>query len=106
MIPTNAAAWPIVTPPAVYPVIRGKQLIHKPGGTRRYHVPPTAARTITALLTLRDHVIAPILAGVRSPRMGRKPTTWTTIDRDYEQIPINMQTLFNHLGLTTPPTAA
>jgi hypothetical protein len=36
----------------------------------RYHVPPLAARTIAALLTLRDQVIAPILAAVRSPRMG------------------------------------
>ena len=53
--------------------LRGKQLIDKPGRTRRYHVPPHAARTIAALLTLRDHVIAPILAGVRSPRIGRKP---------------------------------
>jgi hypothetical protein len=49
--------------------LRGRQLIDKPGRTGRYHVPPDAARTITALLTLRDHVIAPILAGVRSPRM-------------------------------------
>ena len=47
--------------------LRGKQLVDKPGRTRRYHVPPPAARTISALLTLRDHVIAPILAGVRSP---------------------------------------
>ena len=46
--------------------LRGKQLIDKPGRTRRYHVPPDAARIITALLALRDHVIAPILAGVRS----------------------------------------
>jgi hypothetical protein len=38
---------------------------------RRYHV-------------LRDHVIGPILAGIRSPRMGRKPATWTAIDRGYE----------------------
>lgn len=55
--------------------IRGKQLIHKTGRTRRYHVPPDAARTFTALLTLREHVIAPILAGVRSPRLGRKPAS-------------------------------
>ena len=48
--------------------LRGKHLTVKPGRTRRYHVPPEAARTIAALLTLRDHVIAPILAGVRSPR--------------------------------------
>jgi hypothetical protein len=53
--------------------LRGKQLIDKPGRTRRYHVPPTAARTITALLTLRDQVIAPILAGVRSPAWDANP---------------------------------
>jgi len=50
--------------------LRGKQLIDKPSRTRRYHFPPHAARTISALLTLRDHVIAPILAGVRSPPYG------------------------------------
>jgi hypothetical protein len=53
--------------------LRGKGLADKPGRTRRYHVPPQAARTIAALLALRDHVIAPILAGVRSPR--RRPST-------------------------------
>jgi hypothetical protein len=87
--------------------LRGKQLIDTPARTRRYHVPPQAARTIAALLTLRDQVIAPILAGIRSPRMGRKPNAWTSIDRDYEQIRINMQTLFDDLALTTSaPLAA
>jgi hypothetical protein len=81
--------------------IRGKRLVDKPGRSRRYQLPPAAARTIAALLTLRDHVIAPILAGVRSPRVGRKPKIWTPVDRDYEQIRINMQTLFSHLGLIT-----
>src|SRR5262249_33902188 len=50
--------------------LRAKDLLIKPGRARRYQVPPGAARTITALLALRDHVIAPILAGVRSPRPG------------------------------------
>ena len=86
--------------------LRGKQLIDKPGRTRRYHVPPRAARTITALLTLRDHVIAPILAGVRSPRMGRKPAHWTRVDRDYENLRIGMQTLFTHVGIDAPTSAA
>src|SRR6266545_3708855 len=81
--------------------IRGKQLVDKTGRSRRYHLPPHAARTITALLTLRDQVIAPILAGVHSPRMGRKPVHWTPVDRDYETLRIHMQTLFDHLGLTT-----
>jgi hypothetical protein len=86
--------------------LRGKQLIDKPGRTRRYSVPPDGARIISALLTLRDHVIAPILAGVRSPRMGRKPKTWTTVDRDYENLRIGMQTLFQHIGIQTQPAAA
>jgi hypothetical protein len=76
-------------------------LVDKPGRTRRYHVPPDAARTIAALLTLRDQVIAPIIAGVRSPRMGRKAMTWTPVDRDYETLRIDLQTLFTHLGITT-----
>ena len=51
--------------------------------TRRYHVPPDAARTIAALLALCHHVIAPILAGsvapasAASPRPG-PPSTATT----------------------------
>jgi hypothetical protein len=81
--------------------MRGKRLVDKPGRSRRYQLPAHAARTITALLGLRDHVIAPILAGVRSPRLGRKPNIWTAIDRDYEQIRIDMQTLLGHLGLAT-----
>jgi len=47
------------------------------------HLSPQTAGTIAALLTLREQVIAPLLAGVRSPRLGRKPATWTSIDRDY-----------------------
>jgi hypothetical protein len=50
---------------------------------------PARLRTIAALLTLRDQVIAPILAALRSPRMGRKPAHWTRVDRDYEQIRID-----------------
>ena len=87
--------------------LRGNQLVDKPARTRRHRVPAPAARTIAALLTVRDQVIAPILAGIRSPRMGRKPKAWNSIDRDYEQIRVNMQTLFHDLALTTPaPLAA
>jgi Sulfate permease family len=53
--------------------LRGKQLVAKPGRTRRYHVPPDGARVIAALLALRDHVIAPILAGIRSPSWAASP---------------------------------
>jgi hypothetical protein len=79
--------------------LRGKQLVIKPGRTRRYHVPPDAARTIAALTTLREHVIGPILAGVRTPRRGRRPSTWTQLDRDYETLRLDMHTLFRDLGI-------
>ena len=69
-------------------------------------MPGEAARTIAALLTLRDQAIAPILAGVRSPRQGRKPATWTPVDRDYEALRIDMQNLFQHLHLDTVRVAA
>jgi hypothetical protein len=86
--------------------LRAKHLIVMPARTRRYHVPPQAARTIAGVLALRDHIIAPILAGVRSPLLGRKPSQWTTLDRDYERIRVDMQELFGHLGLTTSAAAA
>jgi hypothetical protein len=85
--------------------LRAKQLITKPGRTRRYHVPGDAARTITAILTIRDHVIAPLIAGVRTPRRGRPPKHWTNIDRDYETLRLGMKTLFGHLGIATDAVA-
>jgi len=85
--------------------LRGKQLVDKPGRSRRYHVPHHAARTIAGIVALRDHVIAPILAGARSPRLGRKPPTWTRVDRDYEQLRIAMETLFTDLAIDTPAAA-
>jgi hypothetical protein len=85
--------------------LRAKGLVDKPGRSRRYHVPAHAARTITAIVALRDHVIAPILAGVRSPRLGRKPSTWTAVDRDYEQLRIHMEELLADLAIRTPIAA-
>ena len=86
--------------------LRGKDLVIKPSRSRRYHVPPHAARTIAALTALREHIIGPILAGVRSPRRGRKPATWTRVDRDYETLRTQMQTLFHDLGISTTGAAA
>ena len=79
--------------------LRGKHLVVKPGTSRRYHAPPDALRTITALLVLRDQVITPILAGVRVPRLGRKPKTWTRTDRHYEALRLEMKALLNDCGI-------
>ena len=81
--------------------LRGHDLVTKLGRSRRYQTPGPAARTIVAIMTLRDQVISPIIAGARVPRRGRPPATWTVIDRDYEALRVRMRTLFDHLALNT-----
>src|SRR6266704_1637854 len=74
------------------------------GVTRAGGVDLNKTRTraaLAALLTLRDPILGPILAGIRSPRMGRKPAHWNQIDRHYETLRVGMHTLFDHLGITT-----
>lgn len=79
--------------------IRGKHLADKPGRTRRYFISPAAARIISALLTLRDQVIAPLLAGVADPRIRRTPRHWTEIDRHYQALRLEMMALFADIGI-------
>jgi hypothetical protein len=79
--------------------LRGKDLVVKPGRSRRYHAPPQALRTITTLLVLREQVIEPILAGVRVPRRGRKPATWTRTDQHYETLRLGMNALLDDMGI-------
>jgi hypothetical protein len=75
-----------------------KALITKPGRSRRYVVPPAGARTISALLTLRDQVIAPLLAGMRSPCLGHPHSILSPADRHHEKLRIDTEALFTEIG--------
>jgi hypothetical protein len=86
--------------------LRAKALVAKPGSSHRYHVPPEAARTITALTVLREHVLAPMLAGCRVPRRGRPPATWTSLDDRYETLRRDMVALFDEVGITRQRSVA
>ena len=79
--------------------LRAKHLADKPGRTRRYLISPGAARIISALLTLREHVIAPLLAGTADPRIRRTPRHWTDIDRHYQALRLEMMALFADIGI-------
>jgi hypothetical protein len=79
--------------------LRGKHLADKPGRTHRYLISPAAARIISALLTLREDVIAPLLAGVADPRIRRTPRHWTDIDRHYQALRLEMMALFADIGI-------
>jgi hypothetical protein len=65
-------ATPSAKPPTTYTSYAANSC-HQPGRTRALHTTEIAARTITALLTLREKVIAPLIAGIRTPR-PRPPT--------------------------------
>ena len=85
--------------------LRGKQLLTKPGRTRRYHMPSHAARTITALVTVRDKVIAP-----SSPESGHhdkaaRPSTGPT-STGTTTLRHAMQSLFKDLGISTKTATA
>jgi hypothetical protein len=79
--------------------LRGKHLADKPGRTRRYLISPGAARIISSLLTLRDQVIAPLLAGVADPRIRRTPRHWTDIDWHYQPLRLEMMALLAGIGI-------
>ena len=74
-----------------------------PAATTSHPKPPAPSPPSSPFAT---RSIAPIIAGVRSPRKGSKPITWTPVDRDYETLRIDLQTLFTHLGITTNQPAA
>jgi hypothetical protein len=87
--------------------LRAKTLVVKPGSTRRYQTPPAALRTITALTTLRDHGLEPLLGALSSHRtVPTETSTWTDVERDYETLRVDMTTLFDDLGIATHATAA
>jgi hypothetical protein len=80
--------------------LRGKELIRKIGKSRRYESVPEGLQTMVALLTLREKVIKPVLAGAGQPKRGRKPQFPDPIDTQYQNIQTDMRTLFQMLGVT------
>ena len=87
--------------------LRAKQLVEKPGHSRRYQVLDQGLRTITALVVLREHILKPLLAaaaqpgaaGPVRPKLGRKPKTWSPIDQHYQTLRVTMRALLDDLHL-------
>ena len=74
-----------------------------PAARRRYHVPGASrAHHRRPPHHPRQGHRAPSSPASATPRRGRPPKTWTNIDRDYETLRLDMQTLFDHLAITTP----
>ena len=73
--------------------LRGKQLVIKPGRTRRYHVPERRRANDQRAADPPRQSHRALTAGIRIPRRGRPPNNWTNIDRDYETLRRQVQTL-------------
>jgi hypothetical protein len=76
--------------------LRGKKLVERIRKTRCYRIKSAGIRILAGLLTLREKVIKPVLAGLGKPRVGRPPKTIHPIDQHY----INLQREMRHLLLT------
>ena len=63
--------------------LRGKLWVEKIGKSRRYQLSSTGLKTMTALFTLREKVIEPVLDGVGKPKRGPKPKGQSELDIQY-----------------------
>ncbi|MBE2202689.1 MAG: hypothetical protein IAE79_29020 [Anaerolinea sp.] len=79
--------------------LRGKQWIEKKGKSRHYQTSSLGLKTMAALLTLREKVIKPVLAGAGKPKRGRKPGGQSELDIQYGKVQTEMRTLFHILGI-------
>jgi DNA-binding transcriptional ArsR family regulator len=79
--------------------LRGKGLIEKLKGTRRYQAPADGLRTIMAVVVLREKVIKPILAGTVTRRQGHPQSNRDPLDQHYEALRERMEALLREAGL-------
>jgi hypothetical protein len=88
--------------------LRGKQWVVPIGKSRRYQLTSDGIRTISALLTLREKVIRPLLAGARYDHSQALalPSRSASPDDLYQTILGNMQSLFQVLGIAASVQAA
>jgi hypothetical protein len=78
--------------------LKGKKLVHRVKGSRRYNADPSGVRAMCAFLTLRDKVIKPLLAGVVRP-FGRAPKVLAAIDQHYVRLREELNRTFETIGL-------
>lgn len=83
--------------------LRGKQWVEAIGKSRRYQLTFDGIRTISALHTLREKVIRPLLAGARYDRSPSLPSRSVSLNDLYQTIQADMQTLFQALGIALQP---
>jgi hypothetical protein len=78
---------------------RGKQLVCRIDGTRRYEPVATGLRTLAALIVLRQRILKPLLAAAEHAAPARSAEPPTTLDRHYAALRTEMHGVFHELGI-------
>ncbi len=89
--------------------LRGKRLVRRIDGSRRYELLPEGVPTITALVLLREKVLRPLLAAAANPpstptraKPGHNRSFWERVDYGYSRFRRDMERLFRELHIITP----
>jgi hypothetical protein len=77
--------------------LRGKQLVHRIDGTRRYHAASAGLRTLATVMVLRTHVIKPLLAAAEHRAPAQRAQS--PLDRHYDALRTSMHGVFHELGI-------
>ena len=78
---------------------RGKGIVFRIGSSHRYETSSDGLRALSALVLLRNKILAPLLASATQPRFTSGPTHPSNLDRRYEALRKEMWATLSELGV-------
>lgn len=79
--------------------LRAKNVVSRLGRSRRYEATPEGLRTMSAILTIRDKVLIPLLANAGKREKGRPCMNQIELNTHYRNIQGEMQNIFKIIGI-------
>lgn len=79
--------------------LRAKGLVRKMETRRRYESPAEGLRTVAAWVTIREHVLRPVLAGIARRGPGRPRRHRDVVDSHHARLQQELQQLFDTLQI-------
>jgi hypothetical protein len=90
--PTRRAAYDLAK-------VRGKGLLERMPGRRRYECRPQQLRVMCGYVVLREQVIKPVLAGLAQQELPPPPPKLSALDQHYLTLRAELQRTCHTLGL-------
>jgi hypothetical protein len=85
--------------------LRGKEVVEKRPGTRRYQCRADKFSALCGYVVVREKVLKPLTAGAAPSLAGPAPKRLSALDQRYLALQVHRKRLFQTLGLNTnPPT--